>query len=343
MTNNCDKKRNGSDPHRNLKSLVDDLCDIILIKEDSPDYNKAKQYIDNLAPEEIAVLNKASKEDNKLDIRQIVEKNISDYLSEYNQTSQVSSPFEFDSAGAYQAYRSNFVNIYASKANNAELPTVFVYVFECIKEASEQYRHFEKFIKIFNHTVSNGVEKKLEDSLADRVVDEKIKDATREATIGAQVAEKMAKQAAKTAEQAAELAAENAVNKELVRVSRNVSETTVTVLGIFAAIILTVVAGLMYSSSMLDSMNTSNYYRLIAVGSLVGFVCFNLVAVMLRFISNYRHTVKGEKKESDKNSGYSKMMFFVSCALLLIFIVFSVLQFCFSDPIYCNHIYCHFK
>ncbi len=99
----------------------------------------------------------------------------------------------------------------------------------------------------------------------------------------------------------------------------------------------------MYSSSMLDSMNTSNYYRLIAVGSLVGFVCFNLVAVMLRFISKYRHAVKGEEKESDKNSGYSKMMFFVSCALLLIFIVFSVLQFCFSDPIYCDHIHCRFK
>ena len=336
MTNDCNKNRNNSGSPRNTRTLVDDLCNIILIKDDSPDYDSAKQYIYNLTPEEIALLNKQSKEDNKLDIRQIVEKNISDYLSEYHQNPQVSSPFEFDSAGAYQSYRSNFINIYSAKTNNAELPAIFVYVFECIKEASEQYRHFEKFINIFNHNVSNEAGNKLEKALAENAINEIITDATREATLKAYEAERMAQRAEEKAATAAERAANQAVNAEMNRVSKTVSETTVTVLGIFSAIVLSIVAGLMYSSSMLDNMNTANYFRLIAVGALVGFVCFNLIAVMLRFISKYRYASKGEEREFDTNSEYSKMMFFVSTALLVIFIFFSFLQFYVDDPIHEN-------
>ena len=325
----CKNRKSTSPDNRGLESLIEDLCKIILIEEDHPNFEAAQNYISNLKNEEIIIINEHSKPNYRLKVREHVENHISRYLDGYYTKNKIGAPFDFDSGQAYQEYRNRFIDEYKNRSNNADLPDFFEYVFDCIKESSEQYRHFDNFYKIRQNLILSQVDQTMQNSM-NSIINESVKQATK-------LAEEHAKTAAEKAEKAAlnaESAANKAVSEEMNRVSRTVSETTVTVLGIFAAIILTIVAGLIYSSSIINNMNSANFYRLIAVGALVGFVCFNLIAVMLRFISKYRHTPEGKENEADKNSGYSKMMFFVSCSLLVIFIVFTILQFCLTDPIY---------
>lgn len=343
MSKCCSKNNGSSELERTRDQLISNLCDIILVIGDYPDYKGTEIYIENLNELEVSILKQNLSENEKIAIRSIVSNKLDHYLKEYRANQTDTSPFEFDSGDAYKEYRNFFLEKFKNKTSETTLPPIFECVFQCIKESSEHYRLFENFYFIRREDVVE-IANKTAETVAYRATGKVIKNIAEEA------AQEAAKNAAHKAEIHAEIAADNAKNaaeravkNEMSKVSQTVSETTVTVLGIFAAIILTVVAGLMYSSSMLDNMNAANYYRLIAVGSLVGFVCFNLVAVLLRFISKYRHSKKDEEKESDKNSGYSKMMFFVSCALLLIFIVFSVLQFYFSDPLYCDPTHCNFK
>ena len=346
MSNDCNRNNGTADSEQTRNNLISKLCDIILVTGDYPDYNSTRKYIEDLNEFETSLLYQSIGENEKISIRSIVNDKLDNYLRKYRRNEKSTSPFEFDSGDAYKEYRSFFGDVLKEKTSQSVLPPIFECVFQCIKESSEHYRLFENFYLIRREDVLDVAQKSAKDIALQTTQDaanQAAKDAAQKAEIQAEIAANTAKKATEDAENAAQNAAKIAVDNEMTRVSRTVSEATVTVLGIFAAIILTVVAGLMYSSSMLDNMNTSNYYRLIAVGALVGFVCFNLVAVMLRFISKYRHASKDEKKEFDKNSGYSKMMFFVSCVLLLIFIVFTILQFYLSDPIYCNHTHCRFK
>lgn len=75
----------------------------------------------------------------------------------------------------------------------------------------------------------------------------------------------------------------------------------ITILGIFAAIIMTIVSGLVYSSSVLEHMHTVGPYRLIAVIGLIGIVTFNVLYVFFYFIK----ALIFESCE-DKNGCYDK-------------------------------------
>lgn len=72
------------------------------------------------------------------------------------------------------------------------------------------------------------------------------------------------------------------------RLSNKTAETSVTILGIFAGIVLTIVAGLFYSSSVIESINSASIPKLILVASLVGFICINIIAVMFHYIDRFR-------------------------------------------------------
>ena len=112
----------------------------------------------------------------------------------------------------------------------------------------------------------------------------------------------------------------------MAKISHKVSETSVTILGIFSGIVLAVVAGLFYSSSVLENINASNFYRLLCISALIGLVCLHLFIAMFRFIA-----VLGEKDIKKLLS--DKTILFISILLIVVMLTGFILQFVFPPEI----------
>lgn len=67
--------------------------------------------------------------------------------------------------------------------------------------------------------------------------------------------------------------------------AKTAAETTVTVLSIFAAIVVTIISGLVFSNSVFQNMNDASAFRLALTTSLVGIICLNMIVYMIRYIS----------------------------------------------------------
>jgi len=66
---------------------------------------------------------------------------------------------------------------------------------------------------------------------------------------------------------------------------RNSHKSYVTILGIFASIVLTFVAGISFSSSVLQNINAVSVYRLTAVCILIAATLINIIYMLLSFIN----------------------------------------------------------
>lgn len=73
--------------------------------------------------------------------------------------------------------------------------------------------------------------------------------------------------------------------------AENMQTEYTTILGIFAAIILAFTGTITFSSSVLENIHQSSIYRLIIITLIIGFVAFNIIAILIEFI------VKINKKE----------------------------------------------
>lgn len=103
-------------------------------------------------------------------------------------------------------------------------------------------------------------------------------------------------------------AAEKAVdgfNSKLEKATKENQETLdaakrdyVTILGIFASIVITFTAGSAYTSSVLTNINAIGVYRLVFVVLLIGLVLLNLVSLLLFFISEISNSKGGESMRS---------------------------------------------
>ena len=91
----------------------------------------------------------------------------------------------------------------------------------------------------------------------------------------------------------------------------------ISILGIFAAIVLGFTGGMTFSSSVLENINKSSVYRLIIVAIIIGFVFYNLVYLLLDFIS----------KMTEKNNMHKPIIWNVVNAILIIGIAFTCLAY----------------
>ena len=64
----------------------------------------------------------------------------------------------------------------------------------------------------------------------------------------------------------------------------------ITILGIFASIILAFVAGLTFTNSVLSNINNGSIYRLLFITSLIGFFITNMLHHLYKFIKNINHS-----------------------------------------------------
>lgn len=87
----------------------------------------------------------------------------------------------------------------------------------------------------------------------------------------------------KIAEEISEKVAEK--NKETLMDSMKDSEKQyITILGIFASIVLAFTGGIAFSTSVLSNIDKASIYRLVFVTSLLGFMLFNTICVMFEFV-----------------------------------------------------------
>lgn len=286
--------------YSHIELLVTHFCSIILTKKDELDFERVKQFIDRLSDNDKSVLNLEEPE-NDSSIRLMIQMQITKYLDSYGNfvaSNSVMRPFEFDSGGKYNTFCENCKEYYKQQNVNAKLPPVIDFTLKYIQEMSEHYRIFGYFYEVRSKETAYSI---LNDI--------------------AQVAEDKAKIAVKSAtKESARNAVNVAVDKKMNEITKNVSETSVTILGIFASIVLTVVAGLIYSSSVLNNINSANFCRLISVSALIGFVCYSLLALMFRYIERIKY-------KNDDMPGFNKLSIIVGSVLLLIMIVFGVLQY----------------
>lgn len=98
---------------------------------------------------------------------------------------------------------------------------------------------------------------------------------------------------------------------------RHAQRGYITILGIFASVIVTFTVGMIFSSSVLNNIDKVSIYRLIGMSLLIGFVTFNLLYVFLSFI--YKMT------ESQEKGFPFKWPFFIVNAL---FVVATGILFC---------------
>ncbi len=325
---------------RQFETLISDFCDIVLTTKDCLSHSEAELYVKNLTNVEKSCLNQYKETD--FVVQECVKAQVIEYIQKFQDqdVSDLGSPFEFDSGTNYAEYRDFFERKYREFNNNASLPEALKYAFDHIKEMSDHYRVFEQFYVIRTKQAFADIWKRMKVEVRrqaklemGKAISQSVEEAAQSASERANShIEKLAEEAKGNAEKAVG----EAVEKQMLKVSAKVTETSVTILGIFAGIVLTVVAGLFYSSSVIENATNANFYRLMSVSALVGFVCFNLIAIMFRYISKLKGNPEKAKAEEGPNGNtpqkntprfpLSKMSLFVSITLVVIMVVFAILE-----------------
>lgn len=344
-----------------IKNVIEPLCKIILTKDDTLSIEAADGYIYKLQENQLNLLydtNPVVGSFEKETIDTIIDNEVMVYVQSYQQPTNTSnlcigSPFEFDIAGNFLKFINNIVQKLNEKKGSDFSPPLVNYIFSRIDLYSEQYRMFELFYdirakesreKIISET-RNKAKETARNEIA-RTVNKVKHKLEREAEKALDSAKK-ASLMAKSAKERAEEAANNEVEKKMVDVSRKVSEVSVTILGIFSAIVLTVVAGLFYSSSVIENISKANFFTLLCISSFVGFICFNLVAFLLDFILKINKRLKSEEnkkstnKKTDTENSFKKLLkrfiirnyktFVVNSFIIIVMILTGILQFVFPN------------
>lgn len=104
----------------------------------------------------------------------------------------------------------------------------------------------------------------------------------------------------------------NSVRHHVDDVRESIHTTTVTILGIFAAIVLAFSGVFSFSSSVLQSINEASIYRLVGVSAVLGIVGFNLIFCLISYL------LKGSKIH---NEAFSKIKFYFPVLFTDIFLI----------------------
>ena len=74
------------------------------------------------------------------------------------------------------------------------------------------------------------------------------------------------------------------ITKEVKIDTKEIEKQYITILGIFAAVVLAFVGGITFSSSVLQNIDAVSIYRLLAVIDLLAFVLTNTIYILVKFI-----------------------------------------------------------
>lgn len=99
---------------------------------------------------------------------------------------------------------------------------------------------------------------------------------------------------------------------------KGVEKEYITILGIFAAIILGFVGTFTFSTSVLNNVSDTNAFKLIGIALVVGLVFFNIIYVLIQFLREINDKVERDENGKRKKSVYFWPINIILCVLIVI-------------------------
>lgn len=96
----------------------------------------------------------------------------------------------------------------------------------------------------------------------------------------------------------------------------------VTILGIFAAVILAFVGSFTFSTGLLDHVGETNIYCLVIIGAVIGLIFYNLMCILLGFL---REVNRIPAKNPEKKTYWSTGNWIINGILLALIIAASIM------------------
>lgn len=116
---------------------------------------------------------------------------------------------------------------------------------------------------------------------------------------------------------------------------KGIEKEYITILGIFAAIVLAFVGALTFSTSVLNNAVNTGIYKLSVIALIIGFVFYNLVAILLDFLREINDKMEYSEKSKKRKHSIRKVVNGLLFALLLaVFIGYGVTKIKLPDTIY---------
>ena len=107
-----------------------------------------------------------------------------------------------------------------------------------------------------------------------------------------------------------------------VKTAGEIQTQYVTILGIFAAIILAFVGSFTFSTTLLDHIGESNIYCLVIIGAIIGLVFYNLMCILLGFLREVNRLPTNSPKSK---TYWSTANFVFNCILFAIIVSATIL------------------
>ncbi len=114
---------------------------------------------------------------------------------------------------------------------------------------------------------------------------------------------------------------EDELNKNYKKLSEELNKQQtqyITILGIFASIVLTFVGGLAFSTSVLSNIDKANAYRLLFVMAFIALFFGNILYLLFSFLSKI--SLSEEKKDKQENF-FKKLIFWFNLMVIILFVI----------------------
>ena len=113
-------------------------------------------------------------------------------------------------------------------------------------------------------------------------------------------------------------------NKKILMASVKDSEKQyITILGIFASIVLAFTGGIAFSTSVLSNIDKASIYRLVFVTSLLGFILFNTICVMFEFVRE----INGKSLSLTFKNIFKKPLWSIPNIVFIVIMIISTLSY----------------
>ena len=106
--------------------------------------------------------------------------------------------------------------------------------------------------------------------------------------------------------------------KDFEQTSKNIQKDYIAILGVFAAIILAFVSGLVFSNSVLQNIDKASIYKLLLISVTIGFFITNILLFLFNFIKSIA------KQDNNKNILDPHISYFNLVAIILILVLLAV-------------------
>ena len=85
------------------------------------------------------------------------------------------------------------------------------------------------------------------------------------------------------------------LSEDIQKKQEDMQKEYITILGIFAAIVLAFTGGIVFSSSVLENIDKPSIYRITLIAFIIGLIFFDLIWLLIDFIRDLNGKVLGKK------------------------------------------------